>query len=220
MSISNRSDLRAQIADYLGDRSDLTASQLNQAIALAEAEFNRKLRVLGNEDETDLTLNAKVVSLPSDFKGIRRLYIDSNPQITLQYMSADNFWRRDAGSDNGLPCIFTVQGDKSAVTKSIVLSPTPDSSYTGKLLYFGKFALSDDSSTNTILTNHQDLYLYGALKHAFILLQDYEAAALMDNQMMAIIKQIDIDDNQERIGTKPLQAYSTYREAPYTSYRA
>lgn len=219
MSISNRADLRSQVVDYLGDRSDLTTAQLNQAITLAEAEFNRKLRVLGNEDETDLTLDAKVVPLPSDFKGIRRLYIDSNPQITLQYLSADNFWRRDAGSTNGLPCIYTIQGDKSAVTKSIVLSPTPDSSYTGKLLYFGKFELSDDTSTNTILTNHQDLYLVGALKYAFILLQDYQAAGLMDNQMTTSIKEIDVDDNQIRVGTQPLVAKSTYREAPYSSYR-
>ncbi len=215
MTISNRSELRAQIVDYLGDRTDLTTGQLNQAIALAEREFNRKLRVLGNEDETDLVLSSKATTLPSDFKGIRRVYLDANPQISLQYLSADNFWRRDDGTTNGLPCVYTIQGDKSAVTKSIVVSPTPDTSYIAKLLYFSDAFLSNDTETNALLTNHEDLYLYGALKHGFILLQDQASANMMNMQFQEIMRAIDKDDNQERLGTQPLVAKATYREAPY-----
>jgi len=218
MTIANRSELRSQVADFLGDRTDLTASQINTAISLAESEFNRKLRVLGNEDEVDLILSNKATNLPSDFKGIRRVYLEANPALVLKYYSAQNFWNYDQGTTNGLPRIFTVEGDKSDVVKKIVVSPTPDTSYTAKVLYFGQASLSNDTDTNTLLTNHPDLYLYGSMKHTAVLLQDFESASLYSQQFEAIINAIDIDDNQERIGSMPLEPKSCYNEGPYRSY--
>ena len=117
-----------------------------------------------------------------------------------------------------MPFFYTIEGDKSAVTKSLVVSPSPDQTYTAKLLYFGNATLTDDVSTNTILTNHSDLYLYGSLFHLFNILQDYQAAGYVYLIYEKIIKEIDIDDNQERFGTQPLVAKAAYREAPYRSF--
>jgi hypothetical protein len=219
MAISNRSELRAQIIDYLGDRSDLSSSQLNIVIGLAERELNRSLRVLGAEDETDLTLSSKATSLPTDFKSVRRIYLDATPALVLEYRSADKFWRSDQGSTNGQPRIFTIQGDNSASVKQIVVSPTPDTSYTGKLLYFKNIQLTDDATSNTFLDNFEDAYLYASLKHAAILMQDFESAGMYANLLNQFIKQIDIDDNQERIGSLPLIPKAAYRETPYRTFR-
>jgi hypothetical protein len=53
------------------------------------------------------------------------------------------------------------------------LYPVPDDIYTGELLYFAKIpALSDAATTNWLLTDSPDAYLYGALVHSAPYLKD------------------------------------------------
>jgi hypothetical protein len=46
-------------------------------------------------------------------------------------------------------------------------SPIPDSSYTARLTFYKAFdSIDGTTTTNHILTNHPDVYLYGALYFA------------------------------------------------------
>ena len=55
------------------------------------------------------------------------------------------------------------------------LYPTPDSNYSADINYLAQVAaLSDANTTNWLLTNYPDIYLYGALIHSAPFLQEDE----------------------------------------------
>lgn len=171
MTISTYSDLKTQIAAFL-NRSDLT-TQIPVFVQLAESRIfygSDPLRVQDMETSTNLTFNTQRVSLPSDFLERRRVYIaNGTSKIELEYKAPAQFWSLSEASQSGTPKYFTIEKSE------IVLAPSPDSSYTGYLLYYAKYDdLSSDSDTNWLLTNAPGVYLDGALMEAFSYLFDGE----------------------------------------------
>ena len=69
---------------------------------------------------------------------------------------------------SGKPTYFTIVGS------NILLGIAPDSATTLQINYYKTIsALSDDNTTNTILTNYPELYLYGSLaESAPFIMQD------------------------------------------------
>ena len=76
--------------------------------------------------------------------------------------------RKEAdGNVNGRPYYYAMTGAQ------FELYPIPDGTYASELLYFAKIpALSDSATTNWLLTNAPDAYLYGALIHSAPYLKD------------------------------------------------
>jgi hypothetical protein len=69
--------------------------------------------------------------------------------------------RLNAGSSTGKPKAYSIKGN------DIQLRPIPDGVYEIEIAYYKHFtALSDSNTTNDMLTNHPDAYLYGALVEA------------------------------------------------------
>jgi len=72
-----------------------------------------------------------------------------------------------AGSNKGKPKAYSIIGN------NIQLRPLPDSAYEIEMLYYKYFTpLSDSNTTNDMLTNHPDVYLYGSLVEAEPYLQN------------------------------------------------
>ena len=65
MSISNFSELKSSIADFL-NRDDLT-TVIPTFIKLAEADFNRKLRHWRMEKRATANLDTKYTAFPDDY---------------------------------------------------------------------------------------------------------------------------------------------------------
>ena len=73
MALTTFAGLKSSIADWL-NRSDLT-TQIPDFIALAEADFNAKLRIRQMEQIDAITIDSETESVPTGFIGVRSLYI-------------------------------------------------------------------------------------------------------------------------------------------------
>ena len=161
MSLTNYSDLKTSVANYLG-RSDLTA-QIPDFISLAEIRLNRSLRIRQMlKTVTSSTAGGdSTVGLPSDFLEIRDIYLDANPRISISYLSPSSFTRDARAAESGQPVFYTLRSNE------IEFAPIPDTAYTVVMLYYGKpEALSDSNPSNEFMANCPDALLYGALLEA------------------------------------------------------
>lgn len=178
MAITTYLTLKQAVENWLG-KTDLT-NRIPEFISLAEDRIAQQLRVQAMETTADLTISSQRVSVPTGFLAVRRNYLSVSDGKRIDFFSPSVFWERNAVNESGQPDIFTLEGQE------FVFAPSPDTTYTGKLLYWKRFtALSAASDTNWILTNARGLYLYGALLEASIYLEDdggmSKYAALFDN---------------------------------------
>ena len=164
------SQLKTDIKDEIA-RQDLTDAELDNFLVRAISRINRLLRIGGMETEADVTVDAKTVSLPSDFRGARAFYISSNSGGNLRYIPPEVMPEFDNGS-TGIPTVFTIRN------ATLVFDKTPDTTYTGKLTYYQKFSnLSDANTTNWLTDNAPDCLFYGALYNACIYTGDSDMAS-------------------------------------------
>jgi hypothetical protein len=110
MALDTFSGLKTTIADYL-NRDDLT-SVIPSFITLAEAKFNRKLRVRQMVKRATATLDTQYFAFPSDFLQAKEFQLNTNPITYLQYVTQN---QGDYGSANnyvatGRPQFYTIIG--------------------------------------------------------------------------------------------------------------
>lgn len=171
MTISNYGELLSAITNWLGRDTQDINNRRPEFVAMAEDRIAKDLRIAAMETTTDLTISAQRVSFPTGFLEARRLYLDSDSEKPLEYFSPSVFWTREFANESSKPRVYTIEGQE------FVFAPSPDTTYTGKLLYFKRFTnLSVAADTNWILTNARGLLLYGALLEAFIFLEDSSEA--------------------------------------------
>lgn len=202
MAFDTFADLKTEIA-LSADRSDLTArmpgfvkkAETRIFYGSQEAPFiSDPLRIRAMETSTDLTINAQTVALPTRYLGIRRQYINGDNGRKVGLMSPDAFWDKYSGySASGVPNDYTIEGE------NLVFGPSPDATYTGKMLYYQKFAaLSADSDTNWLLTNAPAAYLQGALIELYDYLKDWEAKTNAHKAFAGVINALNNADKTDR----------------------
>jgi hypothetical protein len=156
MAITNYGELKASVADWLM-RSDLTAV-IPDLITLAEARFNRDLRLPDMVKRVNGSFSNQFFKLPTDCMEIIDVSLDDNTKLeqwTSDYM--DNV--RPIGSNTGKPMAFAVLG------RQLEVYPTPPTAGFNCILsyYEALEPMSAATDTNWLLTRHPDLYLYGTL---------------------------------------------------------
>jgi len=163
MALSNFDELKQSIINW-SHRSDLTLLT-EDFIQLAEVRmFNNPIAVLevAGQDKTDntLTTTGRTVALPTDYMSMRSIRLELSGVFNdLRYRAPEQMI---VHSGSGLPSFFTVTGT------NIEFDRTPDATYAINRKYFAKpAALSSSVATNTVLTNHPDVYLYGAFEALF-----------------------------------------------------
>jgi len=208
LTISTYADLKTQIASHL-NRSNLTSSiplfvQLCETrIYYGSSEPNfitEPLRLRAMEQSSYATFSAQKTALPTDFLKSRRIYIDGANPFELDFLTPDQFWRRYIATTSGTPKHYTLEAE------NIVVGPTPDSSYTGRLLYYKKFSsLSADSDTNWILTNAPGVYLFGALAEAYRYIRNMDQAIASLATFSGLVNSLNNADKSDRYAS-PWQA--------------
>ena len=89
----------------------------------------------------------------------------------LSYVNEHELMRR-RDSTTGKPSYFTVRNE-------IEFDKSPDSSYSGEIVYYkAETALSDANTSNNILSRAPDAYLYGALLASAPFLMNDERIAI------------------------------------------
>lgn len=147
----------------LGARNLLQGSGLS---ALASGDIVGGQTVQMYDDGAELIYLPGTASapLPMNYLAMRSMYLDSNRRVALSYETPTQANLLFSPTETGRPKRYTIEGD------AIRLDRTPDTGYYLVCLYYQKFgALS--SATNWLMTNAPNVYLFGSLLEAAIMLQ-------------------------------------------------
>jgi len=199
MALNNYSNLQTSIANFLA-RDDLT-TEIVDFIALTEADFNRRLRIRAMENSSSFTIDSETETLPTGFLQARSFVIPTNPKTALQFMTPFHQAETQGSSETGKPRAYSIEGT------NFRFSPTPDASYTATLVFYKAFdSLSSSVATNHILTNHPDVYLYGALYFAstFIRGMDGQTVGQFKAQYESALQQVEMADEKDKYNATPL----------------
>ena len=204
MAISNYSELKTAVANWL-DRDDLT-DRIPEFIALAEARFNRVLRIRAMESKQTASTVAgqQNLALPARFVQMRNVQINTTPVTPMQYVTPEIFDRLYGGSSSGTPKFYTV------IANELQLGPTPDSVQTIEMLFYETFqALSDANPTNWVITNAPDIYLYGSLMEAEPFIMNDARLPLWATGFQTAVGDIQEQDNKDRHSGSALRVMNT-----------
>ena len=205
MAIGTFAELKTATANWL-DRSDLT-DRIPEFITLAEARFNRVLRIRDMETvSTAISTSAgtREYSLPTGFVQMKEFHLSTDPITPLAYITPEMMSRMQAGSSKSKPQVFTIIADK------VRLGPNPDAVYTTSMLYYKAFtALSDSATTNDMLTNNPDVYLYGTLLEAEPFIMNDERVPLWLAAFEKAVSDIQNQDNKDRHSGSQLRVMNT-----------
>ena len=218
MAINTYATLQTAVANWL-DRSDLT-DRIPEFIALAEARMNRVLRlaIMLNVDQTTLggaaTLAAgtRDYALTSGYLQMVDFHLRTSPITTLSYLTPENMNRMWAGSQGGRPVAYTIFSDNASGTpiKSVRLGPSPGSAYDYSIMFYKKIdALSVDNTTEQMLTNNPDVYLYGALLEAEPFLMNDQRVQLWATAFKQAIDDLQEQDNKDRHSGSAMRVMNT-----------
>jgi hypothetical protein len=205
MAIGTFAELKTAAANWL-DRADLT-DRIPEFIVLAEARFNRVLRIRDMETVStaiSTTAGTREYDLPTGFVQMREFHLTTDPLTPLTYITPEMMSRIWAGSSRGKPEVFTVIADK------VRLGPNPDATYTTSMLYYKKItALSASATTNDMLTNNPDIYLYGTLLEATPFIMADERVGLWLAAFEKAVNDVQNQDNKDRHSGSQLRVMNT-----------
>lgn len=196
MAITNYSELQTAVQNLFDDSSSLSSVRVVEHIAQGEALINRQVRGREMETSADLTISSQTTALPTGFLKARRLYLNTDPIKTIQYMPPMDFWNRSGADQTGTPDFFTIEGD------NVVVGPVPTSSVTGKLLYYKRSDIA--SAVPTLFTNNPDMYLYASGIYSSIFLRDDAMLMRCTGMFEQIVNDYGEADEGDRHGGAPL----------------
>jgi len=204
MAISTYSELTTAVANWL-DRDDLTL-RIPEFIALAEAKFNRTLRLRSMEAKytADTVADQRNLALPTGYIQMRNFQVNTSPLTTLSYVTPEIYDRLWGGSTSGIPKFYTI------LANEISLGPIPASVVEVEMLFYKNFEnLSSTVATNWLITNAPDAYLYGAMMQAEPFIMNDERVALWGASLSKAIQELQEQDNKDRHSGSALRIMNT-----------
>ena len=204
MAISTYSELQPAVANWL-DRDDLSA-RIPEFISLAEARFNRLLRLRSMESkQTASTVGGqRNYNLPASYIQMRNFQLNTSPITTLSYVTPEIYDRLWGGSTGGIPKFYTIVADE------ISLGPIPGSVITMEMLFYKRFDnLSASTTTNWLLTYAPDIYLYASMLEAEPFIMNDERVPLWATALERAITDMQEQDNKDRHSGSALRVMNT-----------
>lgn len=193
MALASYSDLTSQVARWL-DRSDLT-SDIPTFILLTEAKIRRKLR--GAVATATVTVSTDTTTLPADYQEAVSLYhAGSTYHGEIALLSSNQLSERRVNlPSSGVPQYGAI------LNRVLTVAPTPQQSYDLTLNYYADIeSLSSTQTTNWLLDEHPDVYLYGALAEAEPFLKNDERLGLWQGQFLEGLDAIELKYQRQHYG--------------------
>ena len=191
MAITTYSELQASIANWL-NRDDLTAV-IPDFIALAEARISRDLRHWSQEKRVITDANERYENLPNDVLEVRQVQLTGGGLIT-SISSMDMERKRSENNAAGKPRHMRLTADQ------IEFYPTPDSSYSVTMLYYGRIpALTNLEPTNWLLRDAPDVLLYGSLLQSAPYLADDARITVWAGLYQTAIDALNTENEKARV---------------------
>jgi hypothetical protein len=167
MAITNYTDLQTTIADFL-NRDDLT-TVIPTFIQLAESDMNRSIRHWQMIKRSTGQGNAgdQYAQVPADWIENIRMHVTDPTFTTLEnpitLISRDQMLdlrMKNNDSEAKSPYYYTIADGQ------FNFYPTPVSTLNFELMYYSKIPDLATNTTNWLLSDHPDAYLYGSLIHS------------------------------------------------------
>ena len=163
MTIASYSDLQTALTEWCHNNSSALSARVKDFITLAEAELNAELRLRTMESDESLTLSSgsRTVALPSGFVEPIALYFNrtgsAREDLSDCYVLPDQLYVNTQSNAAKEPKYWTINGT------NIEFECQADQTYSLTFRMLKSFALSDSNTTNWLLTNFPNVYLYGSL---------------------------------------------------------
>jgi hypothetical protein len=160
--ITTYATLATGVQTYM-KRSDIgvASGNLDYLCSEVEEEVNAQLRVRRMLTSVTPTVSsAGVVTLPSDFRGWKRFAVrDGTSEWDLELKAAEETTNvSELYTATGVPKALITNGTTSQIW------PYTDATYTFAGLYFAMVPqLTSSATTNWLITNYPNVYLYGCL---------------------------------------------------------
>ena len=203
MALDTYDNLFKSISDRI-ERGSSLDTEIPDFILLAEKEMlsnpTESLKI--SEAETISTAptstTTRYLALPTGFKKSRDFSITlSGGTGKLEYRTPNQMNIR---SGTGTPYFYTVQGNE------IAFDILPEEEWDVTFDYFKDFTpLTEDNQTNIILDKYPNIYLFGALRHAFLRAQDYQQESVYTTNFAASIEAANLSELEKRNGNMPQQ---------------
>lgn len=199
MALNNYANLK-QAIERFSHRTDIS-DVIDDFIDLAENKIDHELELRTNEVRSTNTASTtdRFLALPASFLEMRRLsLINGSLNFEIDYLSPDQMRIKN---EAGRPSYYTV-------TSQLEFNKIPDFAYKVEMSYYTRLTPLDDSNTtNDVLTNHPNLYLYGSLVELHKWARDEDTAityeSLFDKEMTKANKQ----ERRGRYGPAPTMRY-------------
>ncbi len=194
MALDNYSNLKAEIIDW-SHRDDLD-TRIDTFIDLAETEMLANvvepLQIRAQETRTSFvtSITDRFAALPTGYQSSRKLRIQivDGESYELRYRTPSQL---NIKSSTGQPQFFTI-------TDQIEFDRVSDQVYTGEIQYYASFTtLSSSNTTNDVLTDHPNIYLFGSL---WALNKFAEQPGRADSYYSMFINSIKGANNQDKLG--------------------
>lgn len=180
MSISTYAELQTAVENWL-HRSNLTA-RIPEFISMGEAYLNREVIAadMVQTDTVNTSTSDRVAALPTRCLNILTL---ANPHgEKLAYADAGEVMAYSLAASAGLPRHYSV-------TDQIEFDRVSDQVYALSCKYRKRLDIAADS-TNWLLTNHPDAYLYSALYVASPYIRNDARAGMLKGMMDDAIRAV------------------------------
>lgn len=183
--------LKAALIEW-AHRSNIPATTVDLFVALAEAEFNSRLRCGEQETVADLQCTARYTPLPADLLEIRGVEHKAAPLTPLRYGAPEYLAILRSAQIGGHPRAYSIIGT------DIELMPAPDDT-TVTLTYWARIpALSSANPTNWLLEKHPNMYLMECLRQLALYTKDDAAVNRYAAQMQGYYSAMRSADRDRR----------------------
>lgn len=198
MALDNYANLK-QAIERFSKRTDIS-DVIDDFITLCESRIDNRLRLRENETRATATMSTsdRFLALPDSFLQMRRLTVTTSPQFEIYYKAPESM---GIVNQIGRPRYFTV-------TSQIEFDRVPDSAYTLEMSYYKTLTpLTSLNTTNNVLTNYPELYLYGSLAELSRWANDSEMIDRYDLIFEKKLTDVEKQNSRGRFGPAPRMIY-------------
>lgn len=153
-------------------------------------------------DRATFQVSADGTDLPTDIDSIESFYHDGPTYFgPITMVPADQIpvYKANYG-DTGVPEFAAITANK------LRFAPEADATYSLRMTYWQKItSLSAQNTTNWLLTNHPDIYLYGALCESAPYLKDDARLAMWKTELRDRVLALEASNERKQFGGGSLQ---------------
>ena len=205
MAFSSYTSFGTSLSSWLLDSNtatvtDVGVSIVSDLITVGESRLFRETRSRDMETSFGSTISGGVIALPTSYLALKSAYVAASPNVSLERRSAE--WIRlnyPQDDSSGIPKFIARYGT------NFIFGPYPDSGYTINGIYYKQPDAISGSALNSLFNTNPDLYLFGCLAEAAIIIGQDSRIQVWEAKYQRILADVNGMDKAEDSSGSSLQ---------------